>query len=83
MYRYDVIWMEWGHVKKKWTPAELSYIKRIDPRGDVERLSKHFKFRDVIYSLISKLDIVLDMLKKFQNRRDSVEKMCICRTHNI
>jgi len=44
---YDVVWMEWPQTKKKWTPLELDYISRINPKADVEKLSKHFKFRDI------------------------------------
>jgi len=39
--------MDWPQAKKKWTPIELDYISRINPKADVEKLSKHFKFRDV------------------------------------
>jgi len=45
--RYDVVWMEWPQVQKGWTPDELNYISNINPKADVELLSKHFKFRDV------------------------------------
>jgi len=44
---YDVVWMEWPQTKKKWMPLELDYISKIDPKADVEKLSKHFKFRDI------------------------------------
>lgn len=44
---YDLVWMEWPQAKKKWTPTELDYISRINPKADVERLTKHFKFRDI------------------------------------
>jgi len=44
---YDVVWMEWPQTKKKWMPLELDYISRINPKADVEMLSKHFKFRDI------------------------------------
>ena len=45
---YDVVWMEWPQTKKKWLPLELDYISKINPKADVEKLSKHFKFRDVL-----------------------------------
>jgi hypothetical protein len=39
--------MDWPHVKKKFTPSELEYITKIDPKSDVEKISKYFNFRDV------------------------------------
>jgi len=41
--------MEWPQVQKQWTPDELNYISNINPKADVELLSKHFKFRDVSF----------------------------------
>ena len=56
---YDVVWMEWPQTKKKWMPLELDYISKIDPKADVEKLSKHFKFRDVPNSSFYQLLISL------------------------
>lgn len=53
---------------------ELDYIGKIDPRGDVEKLSKYFKFRDVSISYTQ--TEILDLLEKFSNFGNGFEKMC-------
>lgn len=61
---YDIVWMEWPQVKKPWTPTELEYIRKIDPKADVENLSNHFKFRDICLRNFRIAELVL---KKFSN----------------
>jgi len=61
---YDIIWMEWPQVKKPWTPTELEYIRKLDPKSDVENLSHHFKFRDIC---LRNFRIAGTVLKKFAN----------------
>ncbi len=49
---YDLVWMEWPHVKKPWTPAELDFIAKINPKTEIEMFTKHFKFSNVIKELL-------------------------------
>mmetsp|Transcript_6515 Transcript_6515/g.5854 ORF Transcript_6515/g.5854 Transcript_6515/m.5854 type:complete len:108 (-) Transcript_6515:1032-1355(-) len=44
---YDLIWMDWEHVEQPWTEEELEYLSKINPKEDVLKLTKYFKFRDV------------------------------------
>jgi len=59
---YDIIWMEWPHVHKPWTLTELDFIRKIDPKADIEKLTKHFKFRDIC---LRNFRIAETVLKKF------------------
>jgi len=54
--------MEWPQVHKPWTINELEFIRKIDPKADIEKLSKHFKFRDVLIFPFSYK--IIDLLEK-------------------
>jgi len=56
--------MEWPHVHKPWTLTELDFIRKIDPKADIEKLAKHFKFRDVFNFFINNTNLILDLLEK-------------------
>lgn len=70
--------MEWPQVQKQWTPDELNYISNINPKADVELLSKHFKFRDVSFFMFFLLyNFSLDLSEEFQDCRNSLKERCI------
>jgi hypothetical protein len=56
---YEIVWMEWPHIKKPFTEAELAHINNINPAADVARLSKYLRFRNICLRNFRIAEIVL------------------------
>lgn len=44
---YEIVWVDWPHVKKPYSERELAFIETLKPKEDTMMLAKYIKFRDV------------------------------------